>query len=348
MSECGDVEDVIVCSLCKKQELDSSKVIECSVCHNSMHFKCKRIFGNGIQKTRQQATFICSPGCAEMHSRLNEQPGFEKLITELNAAVRLSIREEMDLMNTKLEASQQSMMNEFHAFTRRFEEIRLENEDLKRTVATMTEKYNSLLDMVFNLETEVDKTSRCAIEKNAVVLGLPMMEGEDTMGLVRKLCSSISCSLPENSVVSAKRMIAKDGKTGIPPIKVVFADAESKEQFFASKKQHGKISSTSVNGILVNGKSTNVVVRDELSPLGVSLLKELRGMQEALEIKYVWPGRRGVILLKRSDGGRVEMVRNRRDIVRVEQKFAKRALSQFSPDNSSTSDVEPPGKRTCN
>lgn len=348
MSENGDTEDTIVCSICKKQELDAAKVIECSVCFNSMHFRCKRIFGTGIARTRQQSTFVCSPSCAEIYGRTNESPGFDKLIAELNESVRASIKQEMEIVNAKIDASQQSMMKELHSITNRFAELKAENDNLKRTVASLTEKYDSLVDSMVTLEVEVDRASRVASEKNAVILGLPMNENEDTMEVFREVCSSVSCDLPENSVISAKRMVSKDGKGGNPPIKIVFSDTVSKERFFSSKKQHGRLLTSAVNGMRVNGKPGSVIVRDELSLLGLSMLREVRGMQDSLEIKYVWPGRGGVILVKRSDNAKVQTIRNRRDIERLGQQFSKRSLSESSPGNLNRSAVnEPLSKRTC-
>ncbi|EAT44588.1 AAEL004080-PA [Aedes aegypti] len=348
MSENGDTEDTIVCSICKKQELDSTRIIECSVCFNSMHFRCKRIFGTGITRARQQSSFVCSPNCAEIYGRMNGNPNFEKLVAELNESVRASIKQEMEVINAKIDTSQQSMMKELHSFANRFDELKIENDNLKKTVASLTEKYDSLMDSMITLETEVNRSSCSAMEKNAVILGLPMTENEDTKDVFQQLCSSLSFDLPENAVLSAKRMVSKNAKGGNPPIKIVFTDSSIKERFFATKKQHGQLLSTVVNGMPVNGKPGNVLVRDELSSLGLSMLREVRGMQDALGIKYVWPGRGGVILLKRNDGAKVEMIRNRQDIDRLGQKLNKRTLSDSSPRSLNNSAVnEPSSKRTC-
>lgn len=54
------------------------------------------------------------------------------------------------------------------------------------------------------------------------------------------------------------------------------------------------------------------------------MLREVRGMQDQLKAKYIWPGRDGVILVKRTDTAKVEYVRNCFDVSALENTTSKR------------------------
>lgn len=75
--------------------------------------------------------------------------------------------------------------------------------------------------------------------------------------------------------------------------------------------------------LAVNGKATTVTLRDELSPLSLELLKELRESKELLNVKYIWAGRGGTILVKKDENSKPELVKNREDLSRVMNHFVR-------------------------
>lgn len=77
----------------------------------------------------------------------------------------------------------------------------------------------------------------------------------------------------------------------------------------------------------------NVTLRDELTPLSLELLKELRGSQEQLNIKYVWAGREGVILAKKDENSKPVLVKNRGDLSRAISYFQQAA---HGPESANT------------
>ena len=81
----------------------------------------------------------------------------------------------------------------------------------------------------------------------------------------------------------------------------------------------------------MNGKPTNLNIRDELSPLSLELLKEMRESQELLKTKYVWPGRGGVVLVKKGDGAKLETIRNRDELGSLITRYMHQSLTVSSP-----------------
>lgn len=84
------------------------------------------------------------------------------------------------------------------------------------------------------------------------------------------------------------------------------------------KKQVGKLLSTTIDSsLLLNGRPTTVSIRDELTPLTTELLHELRESQDLFKIKYVWPGRHGTVLVRKNDGDKPDLIKNREDLSKL-------------------------------
>ena len=108
------------------------------------------------------------------------------------------------------------------------------------------------------------------------------------------------------------------------------------------KTEHGQLLSTSIDrSLLMNGNGSRVAIREELTAFSQNLLKQMRESQKLLKIKYVWPGRNGVILVKRDDGSSTEKISNRDDLVRITSLHKNLELAQ----NSKSSSPESPKRK---
>lgn len=73
------------------------------------------------------------------------------------------------------------------------------------------------------------------------------------------------------------------------------------------------------NQKLPMGTQGRVVIRDELTPLSRRLLQELKGLQAALDLRYVWPGRNGAIMVRKTEKSKAIPILSRHDIQKLLQ-----------------------------
>lgn len=338
-------EDSIICVVCEKEEADENKVIECVECHRYWHTKCKKLFGTTARRARQKP-FVCGTECSEMRSSVENGKKAEGLITKVLNEVQCMRQEhaesnqELKDALKELEKSQAFLAAKFEDINADIKDLKLGQHYLKGQVDEVHEKYETVSATVDKLEKEVDHFNRANLKSNAVVLGVPATKDEDLTAVIRMLAEAIKCQLPENAVLEAKRI--GDGKDGgkYAPIKVVFASEEFKEMVFECKRTHGVLKASQL-GSKFTTVSDRIVLRDELTTYGINLLREVRDLQEALGIKFVWPGRDGVILLRRTENAKIERVRDKNDIRKLNQQRAKRGLdesnSSFNMSTSSSS-----------
>lgn len=333
-------EDAVICVICGEEEKDTRKVIECLYCHKNEHFNCKNVVGSAVRKLRGQPYF-CSVPCNELHQRTtcntqNESKVLKDLQTVLQE-VRETRVEMQAVRNTvgEMEKFQSYLSEQLDALLVEVQSLKMDHKALKTNVESLASEQKELSSRVDSLELQLDRANRAAVSKNAVILGMPTKHNEDPVQIVRNVAAAVGAHLPDDAVVDAKRMLPKhsgSADTKVPPIKVCFSNVSHKEELFTKKKNRGQLLSSDVDGAITT-PARNIVLRDELTAFGMKLLSEVRGAQEQLGCKYVWPGRNGVILMKHSEKSRINVIRNVGDLKSLQRSGKKRPNSNTtSPD----------------
>lgn len=329
-------DDGYVCTVCEKKEVDGSSFLTCMYCFSSTHFKCRNIVGNAVHRMKEK-DYFCTPDCSSIYLRIvsmqnNKTSMLTTFAAEMKSAISISVAREMQSLTAEvkqiiatIEKSQEFLSAKFDEIVTDFKDIKLENEKLKAEVTYLKNSQSQLKSTVYNLEANVDKSDKAALENNVVVWGIPTIPDVNAYQLVSKLMSCLGMTEHLGLVSSAERMFPSNkSSTAMVPIRIVFSNKESKEEMLCRKKQFGKLLSTSIDAkLIVNGRAMSVTLRDELTPLSLEILKDLRESQETLNIKYVWVGRGGVILAKKDDISKPELVKSREDLSRVTGQFAK-------------------------
>lgn len=333
-----DKDDEFICNICNKSETNASEILTCMYCFTSVHFKCKNIYG--VAKRRMRETdYFCTSDCSVIYQKIimmqnSNHSLMSSLAAEMKAAISASVARElqtvttnMKLITTAIERSQEFLSAKFDEIVTDFNEIKLENERMKAEIEQLKKSQNNLQGSVHKLEANADKTDKAALANNAVVWGVPSAPDENVAQLVEKFLGTLGLGENCGLVTSAERMFSNNKvNNAVSPIRISFTDVESKEVVFNKKKQYGKFISTMIDSkLLINGKATNVTLRDELTPLALELLKELRESQEILDVKYIWAGRGGVVFIKKDENSKPELVRNREDLSRVMSHFVRTA-----------------------
>lgn len=345
-------DDAIICVKCQKEESDARKVIECAHCHKSEHFKCKNIIGNAIRKLRAQ-DYFCSLECHDFYQRTIANSNVESRVMNELHTILAEVRETRSEMDTvkrtigEVEKFQNFLSDKLDTLLSEVKSVKEEHGTLKTNVRSIAEEQKILKSRVDYLEEELDRVNRAAVSNNAVILGVPLSNGENTIQVVYSIAASLGCQLPSDAVLEARRMIGKNitpSQSKSAPIKVCFKDARSKEDLFAKKKSHGQLLSSAIDPSL-EGPVRRIVLRDELTSYGMRLLSETREQKELLEWKFIWPGRNGTVLAKRCENSKIEVVRNHFDLEKLSKSGMKRLRSASSGGSGSPSPPGPSMKR---
>lgn len=372
--EMSNLDEEYVCSICEKSENDLSRMIECLYCNKSCHFRCKKIYGNAISKARKKP-FFCSVECIDMHSRSCQpkQSNDLDVITELRSLnqsiqeikqeslqsraafeeTRVQMAASMATLvetNKHIEESQAFLANQFDTLQAGFnmfkEELcglKRDNSKLSKEVQECQNRNQQLVSTVYDLELDLDRVNRLLLAKNAVMLGVPALENENTKEVVRCVMNAVGASYSAACIVDARRIHSRNDRGNTAPIIIRFVDENTKEAFFEKKRAHGVLLASAVCEAFI-GSTNRITVRDEITSFGKDLLQKTKDLQNSLDLKYVWMGRDGKILVKRHDGAKVEKISSQKDLESLSKASQKRALNS-SGNNSTPSPQGPSPKR---
>lgn len=341
------MDDDIVCLDCHKEETDPNLLATCQYCFNCAHYKCRGLRGNA--RSRAKLKFFCSDKCSMLYERvMNIQRDHTALVKDISSQlssqlnnivenvvsdqlhqVRKDMRLELKTVTSAVEHSQNFLSSKFDAIASDFKDLKSENDQLKHEMESLKRSHCSLSEVVHALESNVDNTNKNAVSNNAIVFGMPSSPNENVNDLIKQTFDCIGAVLPPDAVLSASRLYAKNfsnnrNPTSTIPIRVTFKDTVYKDMVVLKKQEFGPLQPSSINDTFPN--NSNITIRDELTPLMMGLLKEMRDLQSILNIKYVWTGRGGVILVKQNDGATVEKITNRNDLNRIKSIHTKREL----------------------
>lgn len=333
-----------ICVECQLVEKDTSKLITCMYCFSEAHYKCRNIVGNAARRIKN-TMYFCSLNCSSIYQRIMEmQNGTKSIVEALSAELKgvvasvvsqelMNFRTEVQQITTAIENSQQFLSDKFDSIVTDFQELKNENENLKLEVEKLKYTLKAMSKTVNTLELNVDSTARQANCNNAMVFGTPYLPEENTQEIVRNIITCYGLSIDADAIVSADRLGGRTKvRNSLIPIRVVFRNGDIKEEVFEKKKQFGKLISSSVNAdFVINGKPTIISMRDELSPLGLKLLNEMREYQEKLNIKYVWSSRGGNILVKKTEHSKPEIIKTRNDLCELIDRYSKESPIKVTP-----------------
>lgn len=310
------------CNICHKTESDNNDLLTCKYCFAMAHFECRK----SVDKNRKMPghiTNFCSPKCSSLYDRITttevkNDPTINQFIDDLKNVMHentRTIRSQVQSVTSAIEASQQFLSSKFETILADFRSLKDENNRLKREIEDLKVLQTSLSAVVYKQESEIDRQKQSSVANNAVMFGVPFEKNENLSQISAKIFDSIDAKSCCDSIVSVSRMFSSD-KHPNAPIRIVFKDRKTKDVVIKKQKESGRIASSKV-GSYKTGKKSFINIRDELTPLTVELLNALRQFQHKLNLKYVWPGRDGIVLVKRDANSKPLEIRNRMDLDRL-------------------------------
>lgn len=315
------------CVICGEIENNRNKLLICSYCSRPTHLKCMKS-SNSMKPKNKDNKLFCSSKCLNDYIHENETRNandtmMSLISTNLQSAiikVTQNMKESVRSVTAVIEKSQEFLASKFDLILDEFKKLKAENDQLKRELQNLKNNGLLLTNMVHKLEANSDKTAKTSIVANAIFHGIPQKSNEDVKEIVRNVINDVlDTNLPSDAIVSASRLCSNAvDSNAVRPVRVVFKDVTSKNQVFLKKKQIGKVSSNMINPQSTqNGRTTNIIIRDELTPLSSALFKEIRENKSKLGIKYVWTGKGGVVLIRESEFSKPIAIQNRNDLNRL-------------------------------
>ena len=244
------------------------------------------------------------------HVSMAELPNLiSKALTEQANRLYMSIEHSQQFLSDKLDDFGEQILK----LKTEVVKLRAENDYLKKSVAALSTKADTVTKAVHKQETELDMQRRSELSCNAVVLGIPRLPNEDTKSLVNITCQTIGFHDAADSIVSCTRLPSTKAENN--PIRITFGNANAKENLIVRKKNFGPLTVSMINGVRwPYGWTNKVFIRDELSPLTMEIFRELKLQKPLLKYRYAWPGRNGVIFVKYAENSQPIIVRSRCDL----------------------------------
>lgn len=246
-----------------------------------------------------------------------------KTLAELPKLIETMKQESLNCTK-ELVSSQQFLSSKFEEIVQSLkilsdevQHLRAENDQLRCSIKTLSLNAKSISNAVQNTERDLESQCRAQLASNAIVVGLPRCPQEDTADLVLKLCDSIGYKHAKNEIVSCNRVANQTA--GSSPIKITFKSKYGKECLMEHKKNYGPLNSTMIKGAeWPRGKAGKVFIRDDLTPITMRLFQELKELQGTLKLRYVWPGRDGAIMVRKSDNSKAIPIHSRQDLHKLQ------------------------------
>lgn len=331
------------CEICNKHEKDQNKILTCMYCFSEAHYKCRNILGSAVLRIKEKM-FFCTPHCSNIYQRIIEiQNTKSSIVVPLIAEVKNSIssavniemhgvRSEMKQLKDAIEASQEFLSNRFESIVNEFNAMKVENKILKQQIDELKGSLSALEGSVNKLEMDVDRKNKRDNDDTAVLLGLPYSSGENVQNIVAKVMNHIGVKNSTNLIHSVTRIYETRKETHpLIPIRITFRNSESKGLVCKKKKDYGKLLSSTIDPHFIrNGQPTTVILRDQLTPLSLDLLRQVRECQKSMDIKYVWSGKGGTVWIRKDDSAKPSAIRSRHDLMNIKDTLRTATFAKTS------------------
>lgn len=303
-----------VCEICNKKNNSKAPGITCGDCMNWYHGGClpTPMSRDDIATINDlQKTWKCPDCVIETRKSMLEQSVsegvipvseiiamFKELQTDMKRMEK-NLGESIDLLYTKVEESVKSI------------------EDLSKEVTACNEKIDKIENENKILKTQLSETMRrcddleqAALSNFIEIHGVPVQKREDPVVAVRQVAKAINFSLQENMIDTCRSIRPKNSEDSATKIiQVKFVRSQDKEEFMRLKRVKRNLSTRHLD--LTTDQQ--IYINECLTPTRRQLLKEAKAFKKEEHYKYLWI-REGKILLRKSDGSQVIVIKKSEDI----------------------------------
>lgn len=187
------------------------------------------------------------------------------------------------------------------------------------------------------LERREDESNQYSRINCIEINGIPEIEKEDVLEVVKSVGRSLDVALTEESVDACHRLGPKH-RSGIQPrgIIVKFTRRIKKEEFLKQRRVKRDLNTHDVG--YVDNPAEIVYINESLTKARREVYKEVRTLKKTYKYSYVWV-RGGTILVRPTEGARIIAVTTMEDLEKLPRHAPEPAPAPASPNSSDSQDA---------
>ena len=194
----------------------------------------------------------------------------------------------------EIKKSQDFLSSKFDALVISVNELKIANSALRDQNAQLRERVDILEAKIAAAEVDAENLKRYLRRDLLEIHGVPVLEGEDTNGIVKQVTHSAS-ELNESDISISHRLPVNEGS--IPPIIVKFTRRDKRDRIYSLKRN---LSTKSALDLGFRQES-RLFINESLTQKCRELLKEVKSFKRNKHFKFVWTKQGKVFLRKVED-----------------------------------------------
>lgn len=191
-----------------------------------------------------------------------------------------------------------------------FDEMRRENEDIRKLLKQQEKENRQLKQKVLNMEKTIELYEWEKIENNIIISGVEKQDrGEDTREITEKILKKLKIKEVEKYIQASYRNTRHEST-----ITVKLSNKETKTEILKARKEIGKINTLDCG---IKGKNNAIYINEQLTSKANKLLYYARQLKKENKIKYAW-SREGKIYIKQHDSDEKLRIREEEDLNKLQ------------------------------
>ncbi|XP_031568584.1 uncharacterized protein LOC116303223 [Actinia tenebrosa] len=242
----------------------------------------------------------------------------ETLKEEIKKEVKKQVKAELIHLNnaikelkdkcTTLENSQDFISKQFEEITEAWSETKKQSaqkiKPMEVNIQNLKDKVDKANTDLYNLHSELDDVQQYLRRDCIEIVGIPKLEDDDPVELVKELCSSIDVELDEDDISTVHRL--PDTRSVKDRMIAKFVRRSKKEEVYNNRqKLHGK-TAKSLPSVKADNNNNNsksrIFINESLTINRKKLFSKVYDFKKKNRYKHLWT-MNGKIYLKKDDSG---------------------------------------------
>ena len=197
----------------------------------------------------------------------------------------------------EIKKSQDFLSSKFDALVISVNELKIANSALRDQNAQLRERVDTLEAKIAAAEVDAENLKQYLRRDLLEIHGVPVLEGEDTNGIVKQVTQLLNSDLElnESDISISHRLPANEGS--IPSIIVKFTRRDKRDRIYSLKRN---LSTKSALDLGFRQES-RLFINESLTQKCRELLKEVKSFKRNKHFKFVWTKQGKVFLRKDED-----------------------------------------------
>lgn len=225
------------------------------------------------------------------------------------------------------------------------DEVRQKVLQLENNQKQLIKQNKWLTSTVLNQQNELNDLKQQQLSGNLIINGIPECEASPThtSHLVKSIVVGLGVNCTEEDIIEARRLGRQSSDTENPSkrsILVKFSGIDLKRKIIVAKR---KIPQLNCAGLTYNGKNIGterdvIYINEDLTPLNANLYRQARNLRKNGQLKFVWIGRGGSVLVREKEGLPYQRIRDEGQLKKFSQAIVDVEMSDPAADAGDDTD----------